>query len=109
MTTAGATRLRSLNFARRCGALGPLRGLLCLLAFLAGSGAVLHAQAAADHPTVLLVMGAPGDDEFGSDFVAQAQLWRQIGERAEAKFVAIGTETAAPAAAATTDRDRLVQ
>jgi hypothetical protein len=106
MTTAGATRLRSLNFSHCCGALAPLRGLLCLLAFLAGSGAVLHAQAPVDHPTVVLVMGAPGDDEFGSDFAAQAQLWRKVGEQAEAKFVAIGTE---PAAAATTDRDRLMQ
>ncbi len=65
----------------------------------------------ADQPTIVVVAGAAGEEEFGNDFAAQIETWRKVGERAGAKLVAIGTEKAAAAESAdvATDRDRLVR
>jgi len=56
-------------------------------------------------PTVILVVGAPGEPEFGSNFVQQVQLWEKTCDRAVARTVRIGLgETNASA-----DRDLLKQ
>ncbi|MBI5386808.1 MAG: hypothetical protein HZA90_19220 [Verrucomicrobia bacterium] len=41
-------------------------------------------------PTVLLVLGAAGESEFGSNFVHQAQLWEKACRQAGADFTKIG-------------------
>jgi hypothetical protein len=56
------------------------------------------AQSFADtnQPTVILVVSAAGEPEFGSNFVQQVQLWDKICNRAEAKVVRIGLDTNNP-------------
>lgn len=41
-------------------------------------------------PTVILVVGAPGEPEYGSNFVQQVQLWDDVCQRAQARVVRIG-------------------
>ena len=77
----------------------PLRlskSALLLVSLIIGS---LGAAGSADtnQPTVILVVGAAGEPEFGSNFVQQVQLWDKICNRAEAKVIRIGLSTnAAP-------------
>lgn len=48
------------------------------------------ASSSTNQPTAILVIGAPGEPEFGSNFVQQAQLWDNICNRAAARVVRIG-------------------
>jgi len=45
-------------------------------------------------PTVILVVGAAGAPEYGSQFVKQARLWEQACSKGGEKFTAIGLEEA---------------
>jgi hypothetical protein len=56
-----------------------------------------------DTPSVLVVVGAPGTDEYRTEFRRWASLWRTAAERTSAQFLEIGEEpqTAPP------DRERL--
>ncbi len=66
--------------------LGRLLGLFCVLLALGDSGrAATNAV-----PTVLLVLGAPGEPEFGTNLVEQASLWSQALELAGARKVELG-------------------
>ncbi len=55
------------------------------------------------HPTLLLVVGAPGEVEFGEAFSQWAGQWEKTCRQAGVKLITIGLETNAPA----TDRERL--
>jgi len=48
-----------------------------------------------DQRTVLIVVGAPGGAEFGSNFVHQATLWQSACERAACRSITIGLEISA--------------
>jgi hypothetical protein len=50
--------------------------------------------ATADRTTVLLVVGAPGTPEFGSNFVQQAALWKTACDQAGCRRVTIGLDPA---------------
>jgi len=54
-------------------------------------------------PTLILVVGAPGEPEFGSNFVRQVELWTAIASRARAAVITIGLRPAAE----TNDCDQL--
>jgi hypothetical protein len=58
--------------------------------------AAFASSAETNQPTVILVVGATGEPEFGSNFVQQVQLWDKICNRAEAKVVRIGLDTNNP-------------
>jgi hypothetical protein len=58
-----------------------------------------------NRPTVLLVVGAAGEEEFATNFVRQAQLWERVCDRAVAKVVKIGLDEQAQPSG----RDRLKQ
>ncbi len=60
---------------------------------------------ASDQPTVLLVVGAPGEPEFATNFARQVELWQKACDRAGARVVRIGSDAAPPP----TDRDRFQQ
>ncbi len=60
---------------------------------------------ASDRPTVLLVVGAPGEPGFATNFMRQVELWQKACRRAGAQCVRIGHDESAPP----TDRDRLQQ
>jgi hypothetical protein len=74
-----------------------------LVAWIATVGVARAAET--NLPTVILVVGAPGTDEYGSNFVQQVRLWDGLGKRAEAKVVRIGLSPTN----AVTDRDALSQ
>lgn len=77
----------------------PLLGLLHFAA-----PAALSVQRDSTNATVIVAVGAAGNEEFGKLFAQWAELWRSAAERGNAHFVAIGLE--APAAEVP-DRDRL--
>jgi hypothetical protein len=78
-------------------------GLACLLLFAGAPQPLLLAQPAAARPTVLLVVGAAGEEDFHTNFQRQAELWNATCQRAQATTVRIGLEPGA----GTTDLDRL--
>lgn len=81
------------------------RLLLGTLALVVAGGGALEAAAADAPPTVILVAGAPGEDEFIPDFEQQITSWAEVSARAGAKYVAIGTG----AEQGGTDREQLQQ
>jgi hypothetical protein len=48
-----------------------------------------------EQTTVVLVVGAPGEPEFGSNFVQQARLWEATCEQAGARTIRIGLDESA--------------
>ena len=56
-----------------------------------------------DTPSVLVVVGAPGSDEYKTEFHRWASLWRAAAGKASAQFLEIGEEPEA----APPDRERL--
>jgi len=77
--------------------IAPLEGdaVKTLLIMLAGILASFKVVASPDtnQPTIILVVGAAGEPEFGSNFVQQVQLWDKVCHRAEANIVRIGLST----------------
>src|SRR6266851_7293656 len=51
------------------------------------------ATASADRATVILVVGAPGEAEFGSNFVRQVTLWQEACAKADCRQVILGLDT----------------
>ncbi len=45
-----------------------------------------------ERPTVIVVVGAAGSDEYGAQFAKWAQLWKQACSKDGAKFVSIGLD-----------------
>lgn len=62
--------------------------LLSLVQFLLFPGT--SSAAPADAPAVLLVVGAAGESEFGTNFLQQAELWLQACQTANAPITSIG-------------------
>lgn len=63
----------------------------------------LAADPPEDRPSVLVVVGAPGEAEYGAEFRRWASLWRDAAAKASAEFLAIGEGGEGGAS----DRDRL--
>ena len=59
----------------------------------------------ADKPVLIVVVGAAGEEEYGSNFVHSSELWVQAGKSGGADVTVIGTDPTN----ATTDFDRLKQ
>ena len=54
-------------------------------------------------PTILTVVGAPGDPEYGEQFQQWAARWKSAAEQAGAEYLCIGVESPSE----TTDKERL--
>jgi hypothetical protein len=67
-------------------------GLAWLVAFGLLPVPMAAAQTTPAKPTVLLVLGAPGQDEFQTNFQRQAELWTRACGQAQAKTVRIGLD-----------------
>lgn len=67
----------------------PLAPRLAVLAALLGC-ALVSAASSEDRPTVIIVVGAPGEEEYGKSFEQWAGLWQKAGREARAKELAIG-------------------
>lgn len=58
-------------------------------------------------PLVLVVVGAPGEEMFGSNFVHQAERWQNLAERAGARATLIGLTPTEGTPEPPSDLDRL--
>ena len=63
--------------------------LLFLLTFVAHA-----AEPLTDKPTVFVLVGAAGEEEFGKQFTEAAAKWERVVTQAQAKLVAIGWKSA---------------
>ena len=79
-----------------------LTGIALLVA--AGNAAEPARAPAVDRATLIVVMGAPGEAEYGAVFESEMKAWAAIGTQAGAKEIAIGAD-----AGGASDRDRLKQ
>ena len=90
-------RISNLGFPSDFGfRISDLRWLPTLLALLLAASAspTLAADASTDRATVVLVVGAAGESEFGSNFVRQAGLWEQASKAADCRTITLGLEDA---------------
>ncbi|MFM7213564.1 MAG: hypothetical protein ACKO3H_01635, partial [Verrucomicrobiota bacterium] len=62
-----------------------------------------------DPPTLLLVVGAPGEPLYATQFLGQVSRWQQLAEKAGARVVTVGATTDAVPADGPEDRARLEQ
>ena len=72
---------------------------------IASPASELQAGSTNDQTTLIVVVGAPGEEEFGKSFAQWAALWEKAGSAAAAKLVTIGLKPAE----GISDRDRLQQ
>jgi hypothetical protein len=79
--------------------------LIILCAFALTLPARMEAQTAADKLRLIVVVGAAGEEEYGSNFAHSAELWEQAGKTGGADVTVIGVEPTN----ATTDFERLKQ
>jgi len=67
-------------------------GVTAAVFFLLLSSPNALAQPAQTSPTVILVVGAPGEPEYGSNFLQQASLWEKACQQGNARAVTIGVD-----------------
>ncbi len=84
----------SLNFPKRV-PLGALCFSLIAFVFAGISFGATAAETNTAKPTVIVIAGASGEEDFGKVFAEAAQSWRNATEKADVNFVAIGTTNAA--------------
>lgn len=66
-------------------------GWICLLVAVAASLPTRSATISTnDTPTVLIIVGAPGDADYATNFVRQAAQWEKVCEQAGAKRTTLG-------------------
>jgi hypothetical protein len=70
-----------------------------------GATAMASSPPIHDTPTVVLVVGAEGDPEFGTNFLHQADIWEKACARADVRTVTVGLDIDTN----TNDYDRLRQ
>lgn len=76
-----------------------------LLASLLPLTALASVDLSSTRGTAIIIVGAPGEAEFGSNFVRQASLWQSACEKADLRQITIGLN----AEASTNDYDELKQ
>ena len=71
--------------------------------------ATLALASAADRATVIVAVGAPGAEEYASQFAEWAARWKSAAESGQADVIIIGNNSASEAAdtESATDLDRL--
>ena len=61
-----------------------------LIALALAFAATAHAETNATQPTVIVLVGAAGEEDFGKVFIESAAAWQKAAEKAEANFTQIG-------------------
>jgi hypothetical protein len=64
--------------------------LLCIAAGAFSQIQTRASVAGADQATVIVVVGAAGEEDYGKQFVEWTELWQKASHKGEAKFVGIG-------------------
>jgi hypothetical protein len=67
--------------------------ILCWFLLFLLTSAVRAAEPVADKPTVFVLVGAAGEEEFGKQFAEAAAKWEKVATQAQAKLVTIGRST----------------
>ena len=63
-------------------------GCVCLLSIC--SPAIARPDAPSDKTTVILLLGAPGQEDYGTNFFQQAEAWRKACTQADCNFIELG-------------------
>ena len=74
----------------------PLTALCLALAWLGALRAISATPESNSVPTVLVIVGAPGEAEYATNFVQQASRWTAVCQRAETRCVTFGLDAAGP-------------
>jgi len=82
-----------------------ISNFICLGIFFLALAAHASVNLTPDRATVILVIGAPGEPEYGSNFVRQASLWQKACAQANLRETTIGLS----APTATNDYEELKQ
>lgn len=77
--------------------------LLALMGALPSAGQAPPVVPGSDPATVILVVGAAGEAEFGTNFLQQVSLWEKACQQASARLVTLGLD------GGTNDHERLAQ
>src|SRR5919108_6492041 len=85
-----ARRLSYCLVPARGGRVGGWRLGVLLFAVLGGGVLPARGSGSMDKPTVLVVVGAAGEEEFGKEFEKWAGFWERAAAKAGAKHVVIG-------------------
>ncbi len=82
-----------------------LSSMMCVLMMGAALTTDASQDSLADRTTVIIVVGAPGEAEFGTNFVRQASLWEKACQQADCGRITLGLD----ASSQTNDFERLKQ
>ena len=103
MAAGGVDRARAVRaIASGFGLNGEVVGCLALLTILFTSIVTCRA---AEQPTLIVVVGAPGTPEYHRQFNTWTDRWETAAQQANAKFIRLGRESSDT----TPDRDRLAE
>jgi hypothetical protein len=83
---------RTFNIIRRAAFWLPSAFIFCLLRAVADQASVTALPASTNNATVLVVVGAPGEPDFATNFIKQANLWDKACQQAGARRVTIGLD-----------------
>jgi hypothetical protein len=73
--------------------IGVRRGILLLACFwIALAGALAESPPVVDKPAVIVLVGAPGEEEFGKVFEKSGRLWAEAAQKGGANQIVIGLE-----------------
>jgi hypothetical protein len=75
-----------------------------LVAFFVGLVAHASVDLSSNRATVIIVVGAPGEEEFGSNFLRQASLWQKACAQPNLRQITIGITGPSERTAAVSDR-----
>src|SRR6185503_1100384 len=84
---------------------GQRSAFACLWCICAAAWADVSTPVAADKVTLVIVVGAPGEEEYGSSFAQWAERWEKAARQAEAKLIKLGVKKEGEMS----DKDRLQQ
>ncbi len=82
---------------------------LLVLSGIASAVSPQSHAAPSDPPTLVLVVGAPGEPLYATNFIGQATRWQALAGKAGAKIVTIGGATETIPAGESEDRTRLAE
>lgn len=80
---------------------------LLVLSWIAPAHLTRSVATPSDPPTLVLVVGAPGEPLYATNFVGQVSRWQQLAGKAGAKVVTVGAANEAAPAGEPEDRARL--
>ncbi|MBA4020225.1 MAG: hypothetical protein C0483_23945 [Pirellula sp.] len=98
----------ALSTKRRCSSLLPFVATTFLASISPGAYSLLRANDAPEQTSLVVVIGAAGEESYGEIFAEEAALWRKTATDSAARLTLIGAADSAGASdAQPTDKERL--